>query len=132
MELESLVSVNNELGEKLKSFEAKVLEKERRPRTFPDLHEIEPEDVACLGRIRQLVQQELRLKNCISALDDRETRLQAQLNQLLPANKEAKKSQKKVFKEPSRRGKNVGIVERLCIYSAFMVILQFLGSVQIS
>ncbi|XP_015114261.1 uncharacterized protein LOC107039251 [Diachasma alloeum] len=110
MELESLLLVNNELDEKIKSSEAKTLEKERRAKAFPDLHEIDPEDVACLGRIRQLVQQEIRLKNCISSLEDRETRIQAQLNQLLPAKKESKKCPKKCSEKSRRENKKVGIL----------------------
>ncbi|XP_011307501.1 uncharacterized protein [Fopius arisanus] len=104
MELESLLLVNNELAEKIKSSETKALEKERRAKGFPDLHEIDPEDIACLGRIRQLVQQEIRLKNCITALEDRETHMQAQLNQLLPDNKKLDKRPNKC-PEKSKRGK---------------------------
>ncbi|XP_063981340.1 uncharacterized protein LOC135164674 isoform X2 [Diachasmimorpha longicaudata] len=104
MELESLLLINNELDQKIKFSESKAVEREQLASAFPDLHEIDPEDVACLGRIRQLVQQEIRLKNCISSLEDRETRMQNQLNRLLVAKEGSKQCLSKCSENSRRRG----------------------------
>ncbi|XP_036145775.1 uncharacterized protein LOC105838528 [Monomorium pharaonis] len=82
MELESLELVNKEMEEKLAE-----LRKEIQRRSTPSLHSIHSEDLICLGKIRQLAEEELKLKNCIRELENKEFTYRRQMGKLLSCKK---------------------------------------------
>ncbi|KAF7994829.1 hypothetical protein HCN44_004301 [Aphidius gifuensis] len=88
IELESLEAINNELDEKLKIYEKKMLKHDRKSKAFPDLSSVVAEDLVCLGKLRGLVEQELRLKNCINMLEARENSMKIQLNKFMTTEKD--------------------------------------------
>lgn len=82
MELESLELANKEMEEKLIG-----LRKEVQRRTTPSLHSIHSEDLICLKKIRQLAEEELKLKNCIKELESKEVMYRRQMGKLLSCKK---------------------------------------------
>lgn len=114
MELESLESVNNELDEKLKNIEKEMLARDKKSKAFPDLSSVDAEDLVCLGKLRQLVQQEVRLKNCINALESRENHLRNQLEKFISTKEQEScpKSQKSKRKYcQKQRNKHVSLMK---------------------
>lgn len=82
MELESLELANKETEEKLTELRNEV---ERR--STPSLHSIHSEDLICLRKIRQLAEEELKLKNCIRELENKEFVYRRQMGKLLSCKK---------------------------------------------
>ncbi|KAL6262606.1 hypothetical protein P5V15_005400 [Pogonomyrmex californicus] len=82
MELESLELANKEMEEKLTG-----LRNEIRRCSTPSLHSIHSEDLLCLKKIRQLAEQELKLKNCIRELESKEIMYRRQMGKLLSCKK---------------------------------------------
>lgn len=82
MELESLELANKEMEEKLIG-----LRDEMQRRNTPSLHSIHSEDLICLRRIRQLAEEELKLKNCIRELESKEFTYRRQMGKLLSCKK---------------------------------------------
>lgn len=82
MELESLELANKEMEEKLIGLRDEV----QRCST-PSLHSIHSEDLICLRRIRQLAEEELKLKNCIKELENKEFVYRRQMGKLLSCKK---------------------------------------------
>lgn len=103
MELESLELVNKEMEGKLA-----VLRKEMQRYNTPSLHSIHSEDLICLKKIRQLAEEELKLKNCIRELESKEFMYRRQMGKMLSCKKfdsgkmtecmqESRKIDKKLF-----------------------------------
>lgn len=111
MELESLEAINNELDEKLKIYEKKMLKHDRKSKAFPDLSSVVAEDLVCLSKLRGLVEQELRLKNCINMLEARENSMKIQLNKFMTTKKQESSCPRprklKNQKSKKRRNKHV-------------------------
>ncbi|XP_024868663.1 uncharacterized protein LOC112452609 isoform X1 [Temnothorax curvispinosus] len=82
MELESLELANKEMEEKLTGLRNEV----QRYNT-PSLHSVHSEDLICLRKIRQLAEEELKLKNCISELESKEFMYRRQMGKLLSCKK---------------------------------------------
>lgn len=82
MELESLELVNKEMEEKLIG-----LRDEIQRYSAPSLHSIHSEDLICLRRIRQLAEEELKLKSCIRELEGKEFVYRRQMGKLLSCKK---------------------------------------------
>lgn len=82
MELESLELANKEMEEKLAE-----LRKEVQKRSTPSLHSIHSEDMICLRKIRQHAEEELKLKNCIRELENKELLFRRQMGKLLSCKK---------------------------------------------
>lgn len=78
MELESLELANEEMEEKLAGLRDEV-----KRHSTPSLHSIHSEDLICLRKIRQLAEEEFKLKNCIEELKTKETMYRRQMRQLL-------------------------------------------------
>ncbi|XP_011871742.1 PREDICTED: uncharacterized protein LOC105564159 isoform X3 [Vollenhovia emeryi] len=82
MELESLELANKEMEDKLAG-----LRNEIQRRSTPSLHSIHSEDLICLRKIRQLAEEELKLKNCIRELESKELMYRRQMGKLLSCKK---------------------------------------------
>jgi len=82
MELESLELANKETEAKLAE-----LRNEIQKRSTPSLHSIHSEDLICLRKIRQLAEEELKLKNCIRELESKELTYRRQMGKLLSCKK---------------------------------------------
>lgn len=82
MELESLELANKEIEERLIE-----LRNEITRHSTPSLHSIHSDDLICLRKIRQLAEEELKLKNCIKELENKEIMYRRQMNKLLSCNK---------------------------------------------
>lgn len=78
MELESLELANKEMEEKMIG-----LRDEIQRRSTPSLHSIHSEDLICLKKIRQLAEEELKLKGCIKELESKEFMYRRQMGKLL-------------------------------------------------
>jgi len=90
MELESLELANKEMKEKLIG-----LQNEVQRHSTPSLHSIHSEDLICLKKIRQLAEEELKLKNCIKELESKEIMYRRHMNKLLSC-KELRRDSKKI------------------------------------
>ncbi|GAB1869425.1 hypothetical protein CAJAP_10504 [Camponotus japonicus] len=82
MELESLELANKEIEERLIE-----LRNEITRHSTPSLHSIHSDDLICLRKIRQLAEEELKLKNCIKELENKEIMYRRQMNKLLSCKK---------------------------------------------
>lgn len=82
MELESLELANKEMEEKLAG-----LRNEVQRYSTPSLHSIHSEDLICLRKIRQLAEEELKLKNCIRELESKELMYRRQMSKILSCKK---------------------------------------------
>lgn len=82
MELESLELANKEMEEILIRLRDEVTRY-----TTPSLHSIHSDDLICLKKIRQLAEEELKLKNCIKELENKEMTYRRQMNKLLSCKK---------------------------------------------
>lgn len=82
MELESLELANKEMEERLGE-----LRNEITRHSTPSLHSIHSDDLICLRKIRQLAEEELKLKNCIKGLENKEIMYRRQMNKLLSCKK---------------------------------------------
>ncbi|XP_025264346.1 uncharacterized protein LOC105250451 [Camponotus floridanus] len=82
MELESLELANKEIEERLIE-----LRNEITRHSTPSLHSIHSDDLICLRKIRQLAEEELKLKNCIKELENKEIMYRREMNKLLSCNK---------------------------------------------
>lgn len=82
MELESLELANREMEERLIG-----LRKEVTKYTTPSLHSIHSDDLICLRKIRQLAEEELKLKNYIKELESKEIMHRRQMTKLLSCKK---------------------------------------------
>lgn len=89
MELESLELANREMEEKLIG-----LQNEVQRHSTPSLHSIHSEDLICLKKIRQLAEEELRLKNCIEELENKEIMYRRHMDKLLSCKKSQRDSKK--------------------------------------
>lgn len=85
MALESLQVVNNEMNNKLKTIEINRTKKNIQQKPF-NFDTINPSDLNCLSKLRELMQQEIRLKKCINILESREKRMCEQLQSLFNDN----------------------------------------------
>lgn len=100
MELESLELANKEMEEKLAE-----LRKEIQKRSTPSLHSIHSEDMICLRKIRQHAEEELKLKNCIRELENKELLFRRQMGKLLSCKKFQRDSGKT---ERAQESKEIG------------------------
>ncbi|XP_029157252.1 uncharacterized protein LOC114929759 [Nylanderia fulva] len=82
MELESLELANKEMEERLVKLRDEVTKY-----TTPSLHSIHSDDLICLRKIRQLAEEELKLKNCIKGLENKEMTYRRQMSKLLSCKK---------------------------------------------
>nr|XP_012219998.1 PREDICTED: uncharacterized protein LOC105670835 [Linepithema humile] len=89
MKLESLELANREMEEKLMG-----LQNEVRRHSTPSLHSIHSEDLICLKKIRQLAEEELKLKNCIKELESKEITYRRHMDKLLSCKKFQRDSKK--------------------------------------
>lgn len=78
MELESLELSNQELQTTIKKLEHEVKANQR-----PSLHSIHSDDLICLSKIRQLGEEELKLKHSIRELERREYMFREQMERIL-------------------------------------------------
>ncbi|XP_020295772.1 uncharacterized protein LOC109860819 isoform X2 [Pseudomyrmex gracilis] len=78
MELESLEFANKELEQNLTELQHEI----QRHKTL-SLHSIHSEDLICLKKIRQLAQEELKLKTYIKELENIEDMYRRQMNKML-------------------------------------------------
>ncbi|KYN45371.1 hypothetical protein ALC56_00218 [Trachymyrmex septentrionalis] len=104
MELESLELANKEMEEKLTE-----LRNEIQKRNTPSLHSIHSEDLICLKKIRQLAEEELKLKNYIGELESKEFMYRRQMSKLLSCKKFQRDSEKMDSKETDK--KLIGLLE---------------------
>lgn len=89
MELESLELANKEMEERLTE-----LRNEMTRHSTPSLHSIHSDDLICLRKIRQLAEEELKLKNCIKELENKEITYKHQMSKLLSCKKFQRDSRK--------------------------------------
>ncbi|CAL1674038.1 unnamed protein product [Lasius platythorax] len=82
MELESLELANKEMEERLVGLRDEVTR-----HGAPSLHSIHSDDLICLRKIRQLAEEELKLKNCIKELENKEMTYRRQMSKLLSCKK---------------------------------------------
>lgn len=82
MELESLELANKEMEERLIELRNEVAR-----HSTPSLHSIHSDDLICLRKIRQLAEEELKLKNCIKELENKEITYRRQMSKLLSCKK---------------------------------------------
>lgn len=82
MELESLELANKEMEERLIELRNEVAK-----HSTPSLHSIHSDDLICLRKIRQLAEEELKLKNCIKELENKEITYRRQMSKLLSCKK---------------------------------------------
>ncbi|XP_039314697.1 uncharacterized protein LOC113003601 [Solenopsis invicta] len=82
MELESLEQANKEMEEKLIG-----LRNDIQRYSTPSLHSIHSEDLVCLKKIRQLAEEELKLKNYNRELECKEIMYRRQMSKLLSCKK---------------------------------------------
>lgn len=107
MELESLELVNKEMEEKLAG-----LRNEVQRYSTPSLHSIHSEDLICLRKIRQLAEEELKLKNCIRELESKELMYRRQMGKLLSCKKfDSRKMTECVQESREIRGKKFDPLE---------------------
>ncbi|XP_070169071.1 uncharacterized protein [Polyergus mexicanus] len=98
MELESLELANKEMEERLIE-----LRNEITRHSTPSLHSIHSDDLICLRKIRQLAEEELKLKNCIKELENKEITYRRQMSKLLSCKKFQRDSRKTTEIERNKR-----------------------------
>lgn len=102
MELESLELANKELEHNLTELQREV----QRHKTS-SLHSIHSEDLICLKKIRQLAEEELKLKTRIKELEDEEDMYRRQVSKLLFC-RELQRGGKRTAAEYTRRVESGG------------------------
>ncbi|XP_072759261.1 uncharacterized protein [Anoplolepis gracilipes] len=98
MQLESLELANKEMEEKLIGLRNEVTRY-----STPSLHSIHSDDLICLKKIRQLAEEELKLKNSIKELESKEITYRRQMNKLLSCKKLQRDNGKKTEIERNSR-----------------------------
>ncbi|XP_050449257.1 uncharacterized protein LOC126850381 [Cataglyphis hispanica] len=98
MELESLELANKEMEERLIELQNEVAK-----HSTPSLHSIHSDDLICLRKIRQLAEEELKLKNCIKELENKEITYRRQMSKLLSCKKFQRDNRKTEIEKNSKR-----------------------------
>jgi len=80
MELESVELANREMEERLTQLRDNL-------ENAQSLHSIHSEDLICLKKIRRLAEEELKLKNCIEHLENKECMYRRQMKKILSCKK---------------------------------------------
>jgi hypothetical protein len=80
MELESVELANREMEERLTQLRDDV-------ESAQGLHSIHSEDLICLKKVRRLAEEELKLKNCIEQLENKECMYRRQMKKILSCKK---------------------------------------------
>jgi len=80
MELESVELANREMEERLSQLRSEV-------ESARSLHSIRSEDLICLRKVRRLAEEELKLKNCIEHLENKECMYRRQMKKILSCKK---------------------------------------------